>query len=300
MDFWHNFLQIFNTILVVIMTFLSIDFVDGRRKGFKKVTTRGWVLILLGIMVIVTSFGQQTIDNKISNRDNISRSKENNKKDSILRAKYDSSLLTIQNKFDTSNQKTISIVSETLGKYGFRFDSVNKELMNYTTVSMNQGTRKLIRVSNLTKAAGATDWSEFKDANVGDVLSISFTLLNTGPKTIKSARLYLKYENFINISENDTTNLLVLTAILRPDNIGNVITDNAYFRIKKSASSIKLTFNSSSYSEISVTPRKIKENLPFPFNQTGSEVLGTGFLIENLLPNNPVFNTLVVRLSTGE
>lgn len=54
---------------------------------------------------------------------------EQDKRDSIQRRNYDSSLLIMKLKFDSSNFKTNSIISENLGKYGYKFDSANNRIV---------------------------------------------------------------------------------------------------------------------------------------------------------------------------
>ena len=49
-------------------------------------------------------------------------------RDSIQKVRYDSSLLVMKIKYDSSHNKTVSIITETLGKYGFKLDSTNRSL----------------------------------------------------------------------------------------------------------------------------------------------------------------------------
>ena len=50
-------------------------------------------------------------------------------RDSILKSNYDSSLYVLKNKFDSSNITTVVTISQTLGKYGYLFDSAQNKLI---------------------------------------------------------------------------------------------------------------------------------------------------------------------------
>lgn len=118
-------------ILVASTAFISSSgkIIDRRRKGLRCVTNKGWITIVLNIGVIILSI-LQVLQNEREIKNN---EKESNLKqihrDSLLKAQYDLSLNEMKNKFDTSNEITVSTVSETLGKYGYLLDSSNKTLI---------------------------------------------------------------------------------------------------------------------------------------------------------------------------
>lgn len=134
-------------ILVLIALFVAASsfvsstgkVIDRRRKHFKYITNRGWVIICLNLIVVILSVAQYRLNEReLGEKERINESRQHIR-DSILKAGYDSSLLILKDKFDTSNLKTVSVVSQTLGKYGYLLDSSNKEL------------KKIIRDSSKTK-----------------------------------------------------------------------------------------------------------------------------------------------------
>jgi hypothetical protein len=108
---------------------------DGRKRGLKTLTKKGRITIVLNIAVIAAS----GIQYYLNDRENTKKEKENKRnleiRDSLLKRNYDSSLVEIKKKFDTTNIKTI----EMLVKYGYKADSANNRLV------------KIVRDSSKTK-----------------------------------------------------------------------------------------------------------------------------------------------------
>ena len=118
-------------LLVAVSSFLSSvgKLLDRRRKGIKIVTKRGWLIILLNLGIIILSVFQYFFNERDLKRKDAEATKKQTIRDSVLKSNYDSSLYVLKNKFDTSNLKTVTTISQTLGKYGYLFDSAQKRLV---------------------------------------------------------------------------------------------------------------------------------------------------------------------------
>lgn len=101
---------------------------DGRRSGINFFTKKGKLTIALYLLVWLLSFVQSYANQKKTEEKEKQTVKEQFTRDSILKARYDSSLLEIKAKFDSSGKENIEIVSETLGKYGYALDSSSRRL----------------------------------------------------------------------------------------------------------------------------------------------------------------------------
>lgn len=128
-------------LLVALSSFISSvgKLLDRRRKGIKIVTKRGWLIISLNFGIIILSAFQYFFSEKDLKQKDYEATKKQTLRDSVLKSNYDSSLYVLKNKFDTSNINTVSTISQTLGKYGYLFDSAQKRLV------------KIIRDSSKTK-----------------------------------------------------------------------------------------------------------------------------------------------------
>ena len=124
------FLIIGIAILASVSSFLVTGgkLIDKSQNGLKKLTTQGWRVVLgLGIIILsVLQYKQNEIN--LSNKE-IETNKKQDQRDISLKANYDSSLIEMKNKFDTTSTKTLLTVTETLGKYGFLLDSSNQKLI---------------------------------------------------------------------------------------------------------------------------------------------------------------------------
>ena len=128
-------------LLVALSSFISSvgKLLDRRRKGINIVTKRGWLIISLNFGIIILSALQYFFNEKDLKQKDYEATKKQTLRDSVLKSNYDSSLYVLKNKFDTSNINTVSTISQTLGKYGYLFDSAQKRLV------------KIIRDSSKTK-----------------------------------------------------------------------------------------------------------------------------------------------------
>jgi len=97
-------------------------------EGTQKFTKRGKVMIFfIGILVFLPLI-QNWLQQRAEGIKDDNAKLERRERDSTLQARYDSSLIVMKSKFDTSNIKYVSVVSETLGKYGYKLDSATKSL----------------------------------------------------------------------------------------------------------------------------------------------------------------------------
>lgn len=118
-------------LLVAISSFISSvgKVLDRRRKGINIITKRGWIIIAVNLGVIILSVTQYFFNENDLKQKDKEATKKQTIRDSILKSNYDSSLYVLKNKFDTSNLYTIATISQTLGKYGYLFDSAQKRLV---------------------------------------------------------------------------------------------------------------------------------------------------------------------------
>ncbi|NOT52122.1 MAG: hypothetical protein HOP10_12690 [Chitinophagaceae bacterium] len=117
-------ISIITAIAQIIST--SYDLKAPLQRGLSRITLAGWFFyICTGILAFMPAI-QKAIQDSIDNNKEIEIAKSQEVRDARLRYSYDSSLVEMKKKFDT----TTSIVSETLGKYGYKLDSSNKTLIN--------------------------------------------------------------------------------------------------------------------------------------------------------------------------
>ena len=104
---------------------------------------------------------------------------EQDRRDSVQRRNYDSSLLVMKLKFDTSNFKTNSIISENLGKYGYKFDSANNQIVKMIKDSSKK--KVIVGDDPSLSLLGITAFSAVKDLERGDkFIKLKFDLLSAG------------------------------------------------------------------------------------------------------------------------
>jgi hypothetical protein len=108
--------------------FASKDILREANKWYERVTTSGWLFILCNLAIIALSIGQH-LYNKNENESNLKNAKlDQDRRDSLIITQYNLSLLEMKEKYDSSNTSTVSIITETLGKYGYKLDMANKRL----------------------------------------------------------------------------------------------------------------------------------------------------------------------------
>ena len=127
------------TVLASLSSFISSagKVADGRRRGIRYITRKGWITIGLNATVVVITVIQFFL-NEQKDRKN---KREQDIKDSISRENYTRDIADIKKRFDTTN---INII-EQLAKYGFKADSANNRLV------------RIVRDSSKTKIISGPD-----------------------------------------------------------------------------------------------------------------------------------------------
>jgi len=119
-------------LLVLVSTFMATNgmLMDNRFKGFfERLTKNGWRLIVVNIIILIVLIGQYYHNKYIAKIKDQEYQIKQDTRYSILKVRYDSSLLVMKSKFDESNIKTITTVTEVLGGYGYKLDSANRRLV---------------------------------------------------------------------------------------------------------------------------------------------------------------------------
>jgi hypothetical protein len=109
-------------LLVIAATYLA--FLSSKDSIFKanRITKGGWKFIVSYFVIIVFTVAQVIFTKLESDRKEVLFRDQQNTRDSVLKAQYDSSL-------SLTHLRTIATITEALGKYGFKFDSVNQRLI---------------------------------------------------------------------------------------------------------------------------------------------------------------------------
>jgi hypothetical protein len=118
---------------IALVTSVWKDIVDNRRKWYRCIKIKGWVVIAAALLLTIFPLIQKTLQDNKEEKDSITRKKQEYIRDSTLKAKYDSSLIVsvigIKEKFDTSINHQTLILSKTLGEYGLALDSANGKIV---------------------------------------------------------------------------------------------------------------------------------------------------------------------------
>jgi hypothetical protein len=117
-------------ILILYSTFISTnnELVNKQKKGFKSLTKQGVQLIVINLGMILLLVFQYVINENETKKNNVEFKENQEIRDSVLKANYDSSLVVVKSKFDSSTLKIISTVTKALGKYNHELDSTNENL----------------------------------------------------------------------------------------------------------------------------------------------------------------------------
>lgn len=104
----------------------SYDLKNPAKKGIAKITIPGWIFyICTGALMFMPAILNEC-QNRVDEEKEEKRVVAQELKDVKLRISYDSALIEMKKKFDT----TTIIISETLAKYGYKLDTTNKELIS--------------------------------------------------------------------------------------------------------------------------------------------------------------------------
>ena len=110
------FLLSFFTAAAVITSAWDVC-INKKNKGIKKITKRGYLLLLIGIAITFLPLTQYLI--QINN---------DNKKDKKVKSDQELSEKLMKNHYDSLNKITVATIAENLGKYGYKLDSANNAL----------------------------------------------------------------------------------------------------------------------------------------------------------------------------
>jgi hypothetical protein len=116
---------------------------DPNKKGIGKITKAGWLFYVCAIILSILPGIQKLAQDDVDDEQRIKNDLAQDKRDSILRANYDSSLLVMKSKFDT----TTAIVSATLGKYGYKLDEANMRLISLGDSVKKGGTDPVLQLT---------------------------------------------------------------------------------------------------------------------------------------------------------
>lgn len=92
--------------------------INQNAKGIKKIKKEGYVLLGCVILLVFLPLILYRF-----------QSAEELERDGILRHDYAASILDIKNSFSVTSRQTDSIISDNLGRYGYKFDLANKKLI---------------------------------------------------------------------------------------------------------------------------------------------------------------------------
>jgi hypothetical protein len=203
-------------ILLVFLPSLS-TFYNTKSFGKIKFTPVGIATIILGILLIIFSVLQyKQIKKDETEKEEQAKSEQDNR-DIKLQKRYDSSLLVMQSKFEEANNKSDSIVSENLGKYGYKFDSIQNRLVNLNRITtINNGDDPVLDIASDDEAKGI-EIKSIKDKEY--YLQISLISNDAG-----SSSLEIKY-SFVC---DDTTGYLYYHNQSVPVNYSHAIGKNKY------------------------------------------------------------------------
>lgn len=232
----------------------------------------------IGIDQINDSIYQLLLErNKVATQDD-------NVDNRLLIESYDNRIATLK-----KNQEYLGEILDDWQEINYNY--IKEGTINYTDeFSINNGDQDfpLMRISNYTIAPGATDWSTTKKCNLGDIITVSFYFHNSGMQDLINLRLYLEYESFIteSVIGADKTNILILTAILKSDDIDQITAKNAYFFVEGSKEQIQLQHIKSYWSDLYKEKNEYVDAQYLPDNQIGTEVFVNGFEIRELQAND--------------
>jgi hypothetical protein len=116
-------------LLLISMITSSNDLINKSAKGWNLITKKGYRIILLNLIVIGLTVLQYYINKSTVKSNELVANKKQTDRDSTLKAQYDASLIAMKNRYDSANLNTIGTITDILGKYGFKLDSTNNELL---------------------------------------------------------------------------------------------------------------------------------------------------------------------------
>jgi len=119
-------ISIVTAIAQIASSMSSIWETDPLIPSKKKLTKAGIFFYACTVVLVILPTLQTLIQNEAEDKKDKDRTASQELRNEKLRIAYDSALAEMKKKFDT----TTNIVSETLGKYGFKLDSTNRALIS--------------------------------------------------------------------------------------------------------------------------------------------------------------------------
>jgi hypothetical protein len=126
-------------ILITVTLFLLVIFsafiatkgtvTDDRYNGCKRFTKYGRTFMAVNVIMLFILISQHYHNKYIAKINDQEYQIKQDTRDSIVKVRYDSSLMVMKSEFDASNIRTIATVADMLGKYGYKLDSVNRRLV---------------------------------------------------------------------------------------------------------------------------------------------------------------------------
>jgi hypothetical protein len=143
---------------------------DPEKLGWNKLNTKGYVVIVCGLLMSALPFSQWSFQNQLDEQKEIDHKKEQDRRDSLqlsrygdsirqIRKDYEVSVIHMSNEFSSSvdtqrseyassvkhirkdfsdkNNQTLTVIGQTLGSYGLRLDTTEKRLRKMIQDSAN-------------------------------------------------------------------------------------------------------------------------------------------------------------------
>lgn len=95
----------------------TFDLAHKDNEKFLKINAKGWIYIVLTVVLIILAIFQYKIANSIAE-------KEQNERDSIVEMHYNTSIRNLRLSMDTSNK----LLAQELGKYNLKYDYAQKRI----------------------------------------------------------------------------------------------------------------------------------------------------------------------------
>ena len=135
-------LAIIITIVALVTALIAViaarDVITDKNKpGWKKLNKLGYVVIVSAILMVIGPMVQYFVQSHQDEIKDHNQKVETEKHDSSLRADYNKTILQMKTVYDTGNNQTLTVIGQTLAKYGYRLDTTEKRLAKLLRDSAN-------------------------------------------------------------------------------------------------------------------------------------------------------------------
>jgi len=113
---------------------------DEQKPGVNKLNGKGYVVIICATFMVFLPLVQYCFQNKEDEKKEAHQTAEEIKRENELRSDYEKSVVQIRKDFGDSNYRTLTVVGQTLAKYGLRLDTTEKRLTRLIHDSANMKT----------------------------------------------------------------------------------------------------------------------------------------------------------------